>query len=532
MANVTIDIASEFRGKAAFDKAGKSVGGLEKAVGKLGKQLAGVFAAQKIYAFGKASVKAFEEDQKSAALLANTMKNLGLQFANPEIETFIGKLSRAAGVADDQLRPAMQTLLTTTGSLAGSQKLLAQAIDISRGSGVELATVVQDLNNAFVGNTKGLKKYNLGLTQAELKATSFTDIQTKLNAQFSGSSAAYLATYAGKMDILNTAAGEAKETIGKGLVDSLTILAGKQGDVQGVADAMGNIATQAADVTTGISLMIGELKKIPGAGLLSQAFSAAVKTSGLAVLFNAAKKKANQAKSSALAPASANQFLNDHMATANAAKAAKAEADAKKRAQAILKAQQANTKALKEQSLVKKQSALFDLQQIELVAALKGKLSEEDRNRVLLQLALLQGNEEEASRLSTQIANSIDKTGNLAKYLQTLPDANNPFKNWQSYLDAIEEQVKRITSAGVSTYAGGGAANGSGYTGSYDFYSNPATGGSVLDNYRPSSSSSSTDVVPPVVIQIDGKTIAATLMDQSLSGNQTYINRRTGGFDF
>jgi hypothetical protein len=80
----------------------------------------------------------------------------------------------------------MQTLLTTTGSLVNSQKMLAQAVEISRGSGVELSTVVQDLNNAFVGNTKGLKKYNLGLTQAELKVASFADIQKKLNDQFSG----------------------------------------------------------------------------------------------------------------------------------------------------------------------------------------------------------------------------------------------------------------------------------------------------------------------------------------------------------
>jgi hypothetical protein len=34
-----------------------------------------------------------------------------------------------------------------------------------------------------------------------------------------------------------------------------------------------------------------------------------------------------------------------------------------------------------------------------------------------------------------------------------------------------------------------------------------------------------------VTVQIDGKTIADALLDQSMSGNNSYLNRRTGGFD-
>ncbi len=52
----------------------------------------------------------------------------------------------------------------------------------------------------------------------------FADVQEKLNKQFSGANAAYLDTYAGKMGVLGTAAGEASEIIGKGLIDALMIL--------------------------------------------------------------------------------------------------------------------------------------------------------------------------------------------------------------------------------------------------------------------------------------------------------------------
>ena len=134
MADLRIDLAAEFRGKKAFKEADKSVSALEKAVTKLGKGFLTVFAAQKIAAFGKDAVKAFMEDEKSAALLANTLKNLGLEFETTRVSDFIAKLEKSTGILDEQLRPALQSLLTTTGSITYAQKLLAQAIDISRGS--------------------------------------------------------------------------------------------------------------------------------------------------------------------------------------------------------------------------------------------------------------------------------------------------------------------------------------------------------------------------------------------------------------
>ena len=57
MADLRIDLAAEFRGKKAFKQADKAVSGLDKAVGKLGKQMASVFAVSKVYAFGKIWIK-------------------------------------------------------------------------------------------------------------------------------------------------------------------------------------------------------------------------------------------------------------------------------------------------------------------------------------------------------------------------------------------------------------------------------------------------------------------------------------------
>ena len=165
------DVSLAYRIATMFDasgmnKADKSIKGFDKSLKKLGKTLGVTLSAAAVVKFGKDAAQAFIEDEKAANRLAIAVKNLGLGFENQAIANFVDRLELASGVSDSALRPALQALLTTTGSLAKSQELLTQAIDISAGSGVELTTVAQDLANGYVGITKGLKKYNLGLTQA------------------------------------------------------------------------------------------------------------------------------------------------------------------------------------------------------------------------------------------------------------------------------------------------------------------------------------------------------------------------------
>lgn len=441
MADLRVDIAAEFTGKKAFDKAKKSTSGLEKGVKQLGKAFAAAFAAKKIIAFGKASVKAFADDQKGATQLAKVVDNLGLSFANPSINAYIEKLSLATAVTDDQLRPAFQSLLTTTGSLTNSQKMLADAIDISAGSGVDLATVSQDLANAYVGNTKGLKKYNIGLTQAELKTASFATIQEKLTKQFSGSNAAYLTTYAGQMQLLSTRAGEAQETIGGGLIDAFNILAGND-SLTGLSDTMATIAENTANFFRGLAKGFKDLAAMPIIKQLLGLTGAILRLLGSPFIQAGATIQAAK-----LAPASSNAFLTEHQAPLDAKRAKAAEAAAKKRNAELAKATKGNTAELKKQALAKKQSALFDLEQIGIVAGLKRNISEDDQTRLKLQLALLTGNDKEADVLSQKLAMSQDATGKLAKSLRELPDANNPFKSWDAFLDGIIKKAKEAAAA-------------------------------------------------------------------------------------
>ena len=440
MSNIVIDILTQFKGKKAFDQASKSTDKLSKSVKSLSKALGVGLSVAAVTAFGKASVKAFAEDEAAAAKLAQVVDNLGIGFANVEIAKFIGELETTSGVLDDQLRPAFQALLTTTGSLANSQKILGEAIDISRGAGFDLVTVADDLSKAYIGNTRGLVKYNLGLSKAELATMSFAEITAKLNEQFSGSNAAYLETYAGKMDILKVAADNAKEAIGKGIVDALSTLAGDT-SITELAQKIDGIATGIADFIRGFAIGLRDLAQMP---IIKQ----------LLTLVQWLGKKLWKQTGQVFTDAGAAQRLEqeklqrkqDQLTEKQKAEAlAKLEAAAKKRAQELAKIAKKKTDEEKKAAALKKASNLFDMEQIQIVAALKGKITDEEKKRLQLQMAILTGNATEASKLAYEVAKAQGLTEELARYFANFPDAKNPFELWQSYLDKIEEQVKRIS---------------------------------------------------------------------------------------
>ena len=82
----------------------------------------------------------------------------------------VSATSRQTGVADDELRPALETLVTATGSVAKSQKEMKQALDISAASGKDLETVTKAMALAHTGQTARLEKLIPGLSKAAKKA--------------------------------------------------------------------------------------------------------------------------------------------------------------------------------------------------------------------------------------------------------------------------------------------------------------------------------------------------------------------------
>jgi hypothetical protein len=262
MANVVIDIAAQYTGNKAFKQAETATQKLEKSVGRLGKQLLGVFAAGKLLAFGKNAAKAFAADEKAARSLSLALANTGNAFAAIEVEKFIADLQRATGVLDDQLRPAFRTLLTATGSVKKSQDGLALALDIAAGTGKDLGAVSMALAKAYGGQTTALSRLGAGLSKATLASGDLDLITAELTKKFSGQALAAAEGYAGSMARLAVASENAKEIIGKDLLDAMQLIAGEEG-IGGATTAMEGFATQIGNVIYGIGVLTSKLNSLP-----------------------------------------------------------------------------------------------------------------------------------------------------------------------------------------------------------------------------------------------------------------------------
>jgi phage-related protein len=203
-------------------------------MGKVGKVVGAAFAAAAAAAgayaikIGIEGVKAAIEDEKAQTQLALALENAtGATKAQiAATEDSILQMSLATGVADDQLRPALGRLVRSTGDTEKAQQLLAQALDISAATGKPLETVAAALSKGFDGNTAALGKLGVGLSAAELKTMSFTEVQDKLTELFGGAAAKNAETYSGRIARLQVAFDEAKETIGFALLPILEKLIG------------------------------------------------------------------------------------------------------------------------------------------------------------------------------------------------------------------------------------------------------------------------------------------------------------------
>jgi hypothetical protein len=212
--------------KNKLNQADNAVETNSEKISAFGKKAAAAFAvaAAAAVAYGTKlavdGVRAAIEDEAAQLRLASALRTAtgATEGQIKATEDFILKTSLATGVADDQLRPAMQRLAVSTKDTGEAQRLLGLALDISKGKGIELETVANALGRAQDGNTTALGRLGLGLSKAELSTLSFTEVQAKLSELYGGAAAANAETFQGKIDRLKVGFDEAKESLGTALL--------------------------------------------------------------------------------------------------------------------------------------------------------------------------------------------------------------------------------------------------------------------------------------------------------------------------
>ena len=505
MEGIKFDIATVFTGKKAFQDAAKSTLSLNSQVKTLAKSYVGLFTAQRLARSGFNAAKAFAADDKAARVLTQSLDNLGLAFADPSVKNFIADLEKQFGILDDQLRPAFQRLLTTTGDVAKSQQLLRTALDLSAASGADVVSVAGDLSKAYVGQTRSLAKYGIGLTQTELKAMDFEEVQTRINTLFGGQATVAVDTYAGAMQRLSVASSNAQEVIGGGLLDALAALGGGgEGGLTNTLNLIEKTSTALATFIRRFGVGVGQLAALARGDF--QAFKAI------------GEGEMNRGKdTSGITPA-----IRAELNKAAADKAAKKNRDA------LLKTTKEQTKAIKEQTALQKAGTLFDIQQTQIIAALKGKVTDEERTRLELQLAILTGNTTEASKLAGEVARTQGLTKDLVAFYSGLPNAKNPFAGWITTLSDAEAIARRLMGMSFPTPT---SIAGNNTSGTYS----PAVQAMIAATTPSVGVTSGGDVViniaGSVVSEADlVEAVSNGLLNRSLSGSPSAIGRLKGSF--
>jgi hypothetical protein len=333
-------------------------------------------------AFGKNAAKAFAADEKAARSLSLALANTGNAFASIEVEKFIADLQRATGVLDDNLRPAFRTLLTATGDVKKSQDGLALALDIAAGTGKDLGAVSMALAKAYGGQTTALSRLGAGLSKATLASGDLDLITTELTNKFKGQALAAAEGYAGSMARLAVASENAKEIIGKDLLDAMQLIAGEEG-IGGATTAMEGFATQIGNVIYGIGVLTAKLNSLPILKDVFGAFADVSKYNIIGLLGQlGSSTKARNAGTPAQSPA---ERMAIDKAARDAIKLQKTQNDLKK----IDNANTTRKLVLTGDELALKElEKKFDVERIGLYAALNQSTEGETRLRLLSLIAI------------------------------------------------------------------------------------------------------------------------------------------------
>jgi hypothetical protein len=430
----------------------KGVAAAEKGLAKLSKSFKKTSLARKLtfaamgasfVALAKSSAQAAIADEKSIKVLSFTLDNLGRSFQQVPIENFIDKLSRATGIADQEIRPAFGQIITVTNDLAKSYEALALATDIAAVTGDDFTAITDALSKGFAGQTMALKKLIPGLDQAALKAGDMSALMEQLNKTFGGAAKNNITTYAGQLAILKISAGKALENIGKGLISFLKGFT-KTNSITDLGLALEDLGIKIGDIFRGLPVYIKTFFASTDKAFQDSWFGRNV----LLPLINALGKGLSDA---ATAASAAGKRIREMEVAGGWGRLFDTTVIKK-----FNKATNKTTEDMKKAAATTKLQGMFDIDAIQIAAALKGKISDLDRASLLAMRALKteDTNDDITALKNLEQAKINADAADRARKISALQDtiATNKLA-----LADVESTLAKITKLPVPivTYAGG-----------------------------------------------------------------------------
>jgi len=420
--NVVVNFLTKFD-KKGLERATKDLKGFDKVVATGAFRLKSAFkfgaiaAASGLLVFAKNSVQAALAQEKLDKQLQLSLRSIGEEFQLPSVKNFIDDLQRATNVTEDQLVPALRQLISQTGDLQSSQVLLGKALDISAGTGADLDSVLNAINKAAIGNYTSIGKLGVGFTAAEAKAMGFVNLMQSLD-KYAGAAEDQTKTFAGQLQSFKISAGEATETLGQGFLTAAALIATGSENLDTFGVKLEKAATQASDLAVGLSLEFAkeglgayvDLAQIGLEGLVgeSKGLQRIEKQGNKLRQERILKEKGLYGLSGSVLDALQNQGKSQKKQLTYAEILKKIQADI------LLRSKKLTEEKRLQEELDKKKAALeamFDIDRINLQAALSRKLNAEDELRVKI-----------LQKLADSTKAAVDEAQRYADVLKVIAD--------------------------------------------------------------------------------------------------------------
>lgn len=203
------------------DKASRSVGSLTLKFTELNQA---VELAKKAWSTISATASQFinaaAEDQAEMARLSGAVNAAGINFENVSdiIDQFNNDLALLAGTSDENVSKSFQRMIGVTKDVQSAMNATTLAADIAKARNIELADASRVVEQAMIGNLRGLKQ--LGI-QLEDDATA-TEALVALQEKFGNGLEANAETYATVSGRFQESVGRFQESVGNLLLPALT----------------------------------------------------------------------------------------------------------------------------------------------------------------------------------------------------------------------------------------------------------------------------------------------------------------------
>ena len=224
---INVPIVSEFA-PDGVKKAMKEFQRLEKTSEKVSFAMKKAFlpataAVAGLAAAATVATKAAIDDQKQQDELARQLQITtgATQEQVAAVEDYIAKTETAAAVSDSELRPAFANLVRATGSVTEAQDLMNLALDVAAGTGRDLESVSEALQEAYQGEVGPLKELDRSLTDMIASGADADEVMGQLAETFGGAAARNTETVAGRFELMQIQIQNAQESIGLALLPIL-----------------------------------------------------------------------------------------------------------------------------------------------------------------------------------------------------------------------------------------------------------------------------------------------------------------------